>query len=87
MRGWQRVDNWIKSFERFLLVLGMGMIMVFGSLDIILRNIFGWGLMFADTLARQLTIWLGLLGASVAASSSEHISIDAFSYLLKRRGL
>lgn len=47
----------------------------------------GKGLPFSDVLAQHLTVWLGLIGASLAVSSNEHISIDAFSRVLDGMGL
>ncbi|MCB9640211.1 MAG: TRAP transporter small permease subunit [Myxococcales bacterium] len=87
LKTWSNVDEIIQKIERGILVLGMMTILVTGVIDIGLRLALGWGLGFADTLSRQITVWLGLFGAALATSHSEHINIDAFSRILRRRGL
>lgn len=81
------MDAIIQKIERSILVWGMLTILLTGVMDIGLRLALGWGLGFADTLARQITVWLGLFGAALATSHAEHINIDAFSRILRRRGL
>ena len=87
LRGWSRVDELLQRIERGILVTGILTILVVGVLDLALRTVFQWGLGFADTLARQITIWLGLFGGTLATSAAEHINIDAFSRLLNRQKL
>lgn len=81
---WHRLDAVIQKVEQWLIVVGLMVILIFGVMSILLRNTVGWGLAFADILSRQITVWLGLLGASLATVSAEHISIDAFSRMLKK---
>ncbi len=81
------VERAILTVERWLMVLALGSIIFFGTLNIFLRQFFHSGVVFSDVLARYLTIWLGLLGASYASSQGEQISIDAFSHLFKGKKL
>ncbi|TNE50565.1 MAG: TRAP transporter small permease [Deltaproteobacteria bacterium] len=87
LRGWQAVDSKVQKLERGLLVVGIFTILIVGTLHVLLRNFLGKGLPFSDVLAQHLTVWLGLIGASLAVSSNEHISIDAFSRVLAGMGL
>jgi TRAP-type C4-dicarboxylate transport system permease small subunit len=53
--------------------------------QVILRNVFSSGFMWADILLRHLVLWIGFLGAALATSAERHISIDAFTRLLSAR--
>ncbi len=47
-----------------------------------LRNFFGSGIVWGDSLVRVLVLWTGLLGAMAASRSDNHIRIDViFRYL------
>ncbi len=78
----RKFERFILKLERWAMLLGLFSILLSGFANIILRELFKSGLSFADVLARYLTIWLGLLGASYAASTGEHISIDALSHFI-----
>lgn len=86
-QGWYTFDHALQKLERGLLVLGIFTILGIGIVHILLRNIVGQGFSFSDVLSQHLTVWLGLIGATLATASSEHISIDAFSRVLQKRGL
>lgn len=44
--------------------------------QIVLRNFFGFGIIWAETLVRVLVLWTALIGAMVATRQSKHINID-----------
>jgi TRAP-type C4-dicarboxylate transport system permease small subunit len=44
--------------------------------QIVLRNGFDSGLLWADSLLRVLVLWIGMVGALVASRNQSHISID-----------
>jgi TRAP-type C4-dicarboxylate transport system permease small subunit len=47
-----------------------------------LRNFFGSGIVWGDSLVRVLVLWTGLLGAMAASRADNHIRIDViFRYL------
>lgn len=87
LQAWYSFDNMLRFLERSLLVVGLFLILIIGCFHVLARNLIGKGLAFSSVLAQHLTVWLGLLGATLAASSSEHISIDAFSRILRNQGL
>ena len=77
--------KFIKSFEKILGKLESFLIISLFSLMIVLsfgqmisRNIFNQALIWGDTLLRQLVLWTGFLGASLAVQKNKHISIDIF---------
>lgn len=53
-----------------------------GILQVVLRNFFHSGVLWADPLMRHLVLWLGCLGAALATADGRHINIDVFSRLL-----
>jgi TRAP-type C4-dicarboxylate transport system permease small subunit len=60
-------------------------LVVFGCLQIVLRNFFHRGIIWADPLMRHIVLWIGCLGGALATSKMRHISIDVFTRLLPRR--
>lgn len=53
-----------------------------GCAQILLRNVFNSGLLWADPLMRHLVLALGALGAALASARMRHISVDALSRVL-----
>ena len=54
------------------------LIMIFLSfLQVILREFFSTGMLWADIFLRHLVLWVGFLGAAIAVSSSKHFVIEA----------
>ncbi len=53
--------------------------------QIILRNFLSGGLVWADILVRILVLWVGLIGAMVAARKGDHIKIDLISKYIKSK--
>ena len=85
-RGWfHRVGGFVRRVEDGLLVLLLVLMIAVAGGQIILRNIFDSGLVWADPLLRILVLWLALLGAIIASRSSNHISIDILSRYLGPR--
>ncbi len=64
------------------LALMLGGLIFLGCAQILLRNAFHSGWLWADPLMRHLVLWLGALGASLASARMRHISVDALSRLL-----
>lgn len=62
-----------------LILVGM---IVLSFLQIMLRNVFGIGLVWIEPLVRQMLLWVALMGAVVATRDHNHISVDALSRFL-----
>lgn len=78
----------IKNLHRLedsLLVLLLSLLIILASTQILLRNLFDTGLVWVDPLLRVMVLWLGLIGASVAARENKHIQIDVLTRLLSPR--
>lgn len=77
---------WIHRLEDGLLVvLLLGMILL-AFTQIVLRNGFDGGILWADALLRVLVLWIALLGAMVASREQRHINIDLISRFLPPAG-
>ena len=85
-----RLDRAIALGEKHLLVLLLSGMIGFAFLQVVLRNLFHTGLIWAEPLLRHLVLWLGMLGASLATRQKKHISIDVVTRFLPpsmQRGL
>ena len=77
----------LHQFEDGLLVFLLGIMIVLASTQIALRNLFDYGLVWADPLLRVMVLWLGLIGASVATRESKHIQIDLLTRFFNQKSL
>jgi TRAP-type C4-dicarboxylate transport system permease small subunit len=50
--------------------------------QIVLRNLFDTGLLWADPALRVMVLWVGMIGAMVATRFDKQISVDAVSRFL-----
>jgi TRAP-type C4-dicarboxylate transport system permease small subunit len=71
--------------ETALLVLSLSVMMLLAFAQVVLRNVFGTGLLWGDPLVRQMVLWTGFLGAALATNEDRHISIDALTKFLSPR--
>ena len=77
---------WIKRIHRIedaLLVLLLSIMILLATTQILLRNFFDLGFIWADPLLRVMVLWLGLIGATVATRDNKHIRIDLLSRFFK----
>jgi TRAP-type C4-dicarboxylate transport system permease small subunit len=70
--------------EVFLCVLVFAMIGL-ACTQILLRDVFAEGFVWADPLLRYMVIWAGLFGADIATRKNKHIAIDITSHLIPRQ--
>ncbi|HXG38967.1 MAG TPA: TRAP transporter small permease [Bacteroidota bacterium] len=85
MKILQRLDALLNKAEGALLILLLVVMLALAFLQVILRNFFSSGLLWADIVLRHLVLWVGFLGAALATSQERHISIDAFTRFLSPR--
>lgn len=76
--GWHRLENGA-------LVLALAVMIGLAFTQIVLRNVAGTGLYWADGVLRYLVLWIGLLGAMIATRERNHISVDIVGYVLPAR--
>ncbi len=80
------MGRFIALVEDALLALLLAGMILLAAAQILLRNFMDLGLVWGDPLLRALVLWVGLLGAMVAARSENHIAIDVLSRHLPPRG-
>ncbi|MEI6092188.1 MAG: TRAP transporter small permease [bacterium] len=77
-----KIEGSIASIEKTALIIGLIVMVVAGTMQVLLRNFFNTGLEWADMLARSLVLWVGFIGASLATRRSKHINIEVISKLV-----
>ena len=77
-----QVSRWVGALEKWLIASLVIFLVVFSFFQIVLRNFFSTGLIWGDSLLRQIVLWVSLLGAGRAAAENKHIQIDLLPKLL-----
>ena len=68
--------------EQGMLVVSLLSLLLLAASQILLRNVFGFGLVWGEALVRVLVLWTAMIGAMLASHRNEHIRIDALTHLL-----
>lgn len=79
------IDQFLRKTEEILLISLVILLVFLAFFQVLLRNIFSAGIIWADIFLRQLVLWIGLLGAVVVTSERRHIKIDVFSKLISKK--
>lgn len=74
-----------RRLETGVLVLLLCSMIGLATTQIVLRNIFESGLVWADPLLRIMVLWLAVVGGLAASRDQRHISIDVLTRFLKPR--
>lgn len=80
-----KLDRALAAVEGAALILLLSVMVLMAFLQVALRNLFHEGFIWADILLRHLVLWIGILGAALAASQQRHITIDALTRFLPPR--
>lgn len=78
----ERLDRLGRIAENVVLIVLLGGMTLLSFGQIILREVFETGVIWADELVRLLVLWLAMVGAVAATRDDRHIRIDALSHLL-----
>jgi len=82
-----RLDRAGRLVENLALVVLLGGMVVASVGQIILREIFETGIIWADEFVRLLVLWLAMVGTIAATRDNRHIRIDALAHLLPAYGV
>lgn len=83
MSDWiDRVDRGLAKGETVLVVLALAVMIGLAAVQFVLRKFFDTGFEWADIMVRQMVLWLGFIGGSLATHEGRHIAIDAVGKLL-----
>ena len=77
--------GFLGKLEIGAIALLLASLIFFGCLQIVLRNFFHRGLVWADPLMRHIVLWLGCLGGAYATTKMRHIAIDVLTRFLPKR--
>ncbi len=78
-------DTALSKVEGLFIIISLATMVVIAFAQVILRNFFSTGLMWADELTRHLVLWVGFIAACVATREGRHINIDILSRSLSGR--
>lgn len=73
----------LKTESLILVALLLSMILI-AVVQILMRNFFGGGLLWADGYTRTCVLWVALLGAMIASRHHDHIAIEVLLQYLPR---
>ena len=79
-----RLERAGSLFETILLVTFLSSMMLIAVGQIVLRELFSTGFVWADELIKLMVLWLAMVGSIAAARENRHIRIDALSHILPR---
>lgn len=72
----RQFDDILAKIETALLILLLSVMVLLSFSQVVLRNVFNTGILWGDILLRQLVLWVGFLGASLAVRERKHIAIE-----------
>ena len=78
----QRLERFGQLAENAALVIMLGGMVVLAVLQIVLRELFSTGFLWADELVKLTVLWLAMVGSIAATRDNRHIRIDVLSHLL-----
>lgn len=81
-----KIEAVVSNSESWLLSLWLLSMLVFGTIQVLLRNFFDSGMDWSDMMVRSLVLWVGFTGASLATRRDRHINIEIISRLITAKG-
>ena len=75
------LDGAGRLIENIVLVTVLSSMILLAVSQIVLREVFDSGIIWADQLVRLIVLWLAMMGAIAACREDRHIRIDALSHL------
>lgn len=82
MKFLKSVDSGLAKVESAIVVLFLAVMVLMAFLQVLLRNFFNTGILWADPFLRNLVLWVGFLGAMLATRQDRHIRIDVLTRFL-----
>jgi TRAP-type C4-dicarboxylate transport system permease small subunit len=76
------LDKAGRTAEDAILVLILSSMILLAFSQIVLRNLFGFGFIWADELLRMLVLWIAVAGAVAASRTDKHINIAVLDRFL-----
>ena len=83
----RRLDAFGRLAENVALVTLLTAMMLLAVGQIVLREVFNTGFVWADEAIKLIVLWLAMVGSIAAARENRHIRIDLLSHLLPARAV
>ena len=80
-----RLENWGTRLESAALVILLSALIFLAVAQIVAREAFNTGLVWADELIKFFVLWIALVAAIAASRSDRHLRIDALSQFVAER--
>lgn len=75
-------NKFLFKIEAIMIVGILLSMMIISAVQIVMRNLFDSGLLWAESYIRIAVLWLALLGAMLASQHHKHLAIDALLHKL-----
>lgn len=82
-----RWDETVARLEKAFVAVMLSIMILIALLQVLLRNAFATGISWGDPLVRNLVLWVGFVGASMATKEGKHINLDVVSRWIEGRWL
>jgi TRAP-type C4-dicarboxylate transport system permease small subunit len=77
-----KLHKFLLQIEAIITIGLLLSMMIIATVQIIMRNLFDSGLLWAESYIRIAVLWLALLGAMLASRYHKHLAIDALVHKL-----
>jgi len=84
MRLIRPVDRVLSYLEEGFVALALAVMVILAFIQVIMRDFFSIGLVWADELLRHLVLWTGFIAGSMVTKQGRHIAIDVMSRTLPK---
>ena len=81
------ISDILSKIESSLIVFLISFMIVLAFVQVILRNLFSVGFLWADPFLRYTVLWVGFLGAVIATKEEKHFGVDFLNRFLPPRAL
>lgn len=82
---WSTLDRYGRLAENALLLIMLAMMLSVAVAQIVGRNVFNTGFVWADEFLRLTVLWVALLGSVAASRDHRHLRIDVLSRFMSPR--
>lgn len=77
-----KTRNKLIYIEKLFAATSLALLLALSLLQVILRNIFEFGLSDIDVIARHLVLFITFMGAALASEGNQHIKIDCVTSII-----
>ncbi|HBN08798.1 MAG TPA: hypothetical protein DD435_09160 [Cyanobacteria bacterium UBA8530] len=85
LKPFHQLDRHVKALESCVIVVLMSAMLLLGTTQILLWNLFHQGQGWIDPCLRHLVLWTAMIGGTMATSADRHLNMDVLPRLLSPR--